>query len=151
MILALFLTAVWYVLSGRLDLLHFGTGVVVAVVITATFHGVEDHSRFHPFQFLLFLPWLAGQIIASNLRVARAVLSPRLPIAPTFLSQEPGVYGPRGLATLGASITLTPGTLTVDVTQDEILVHALDTTSADQIERGVMAGRVAPVFEEPAS
>lgn len=150
-VLAAILVAVWYVLSGMFDVLHFGTGVVTAVLIALTYRAVPDHTRFHVGRFVLYVPWLILQIIISNLRVARVVLSPRMAIRPTFISQPPGVAGDRALTLLGMSTTLTPGTLTVDVRRDEIFVHALDEQSAQDMREAMMATRVAEVFEEPAS
>jgi multicomponent Na+:H+ antiporter subunit E len=144
------LAATWYALSGRLDLLHFGTGVVTAVVIALRARSVADETRFHPVRFLLFVPWLAGQIVLSNLRVARIVLSARMPITPTMIRTPPRVTGDRALAMLGSSTTLTPGTLTVDIDQEEMLVHALDPRSVDDVRRGRMARRVARVFDQEA-
>lgn len=148
-ITALLLTAVWWVLSGRFDLLHFGTGVVVAVAVALLMPGWDDTARFRLGRLTLFIPWLAVQVIKSNLRVARAVLSPKLAIAPTFISHPPEIHGERGLTLLGASITLTPGTLTVDIGDHDMFVHALDLDSAADIEAGVMADQVARVFEAP--
>lgn len=147
----LLLAAVWYVLSGRLDLLHFGAGVLVAFAIALNSPVIPDEARFRPLRFALYVPWLMGQVALSNLRVARAVLSPRMPISPTFITRRPDVVGPHALTALGASVTLTPGTLTIDVGPDEIFVHALDSTSARDIEDGVIAGRLARVFEGPRS
>ena len=140
------LAATWYVLSGKFDLLHFGTGVVTAMVIAMRARSVADGTRFHPIRFLLFVPWLAGQVLLSNLRVARIVLSARVAITPTLVRKPPRVTGDRALAMLGTSTTLTPGTLTVDVAEDAMLVHALDRQSADDLRRGGMARRVARVF-----
>jgi multicomponent Na+:H+ antiporter subunit E len=150
-ITALILTAVWWVLSGRFDLLHFGTGVVVAVAVALNMPGWPDTARFRPGRFVLFIPWLAVQVIKSNLRVARSVLSPKLAISPTFISHAPEVHGERSLTLLGASLTLTPGTLTVDISDHDMFVHALDVHSAGDIEEGVMAEQVARVFEAPGS
>jgi multicomponent Na+:H+ antiporter subunit E len=150
-ITTLLLTGVWYVLSGRFDFLHFGSGVVVAVAVALNMPGWDDAARFRPLRFVLFIPWLAVQVIKSNLRVARAVLNPRLSISPTFISHEPEIHGDRGLTLLGASITLTPGTLTVDIGEHDMFVHALDVHSAEDIEAGVMAGQVARVFQDPAA
>jgi multicomponent Na+:H+ antiporter subunit E len=148
---ALLMIASWYVLSGRFDLLHFGSGVVVALAIAANFPGWEDRTRFRPLAFILYVPWFCLQVIKSNLRVARAVLNPRMSIAPTFISRRPGVTGERALTALGVSTTLTPGTLTVDVGEHEIFIHALDTQSAEDIEEGIIAERVARIFEAPRS
>lgn len=150
LIYATLLAATWYVLSGKLDVLHFGTGVVTAVVIATRLRGSDDGTRFHPVRFLLFVPWLAGQVVLSNLRVARIVLSTRMPITPTLVRMPPQVAGDRALAMLGASITLTPGTLTVDAEAGEMLVHALDRCSVDELCGGVMPRRVARVFAQGA-
>lgn len=141
------LLATWYVLSGRFDFLYFGTGVVTAVVLAATYTGVADRCRFRPGRFALFLPWLLVQVVISNLRVARLVFSRRMAIRPTFISQPPGVVGDRALTVLGSSVTLTPGTLTVDIDGDEIFVHALDAQSARDMRDERMSRRVARVFE----
>jgi multicomponent Na+:H+ antiporter subunit E len=145
-LLAAILIAVWYVLSGRTDLLQLGTGVVSAIVIALIARAPADTTPARLGQLLLFLPWLAGQVILSNLRVVRLVLSPRMPIRPTMLRRPPRVRGGRALTLLGAGTTLTPGTLTIDVGEDEIQVHALDQRSVDDVRSGVMARRVARVF-----
>ncbi len=145
------LAAGWYVLSGRFDLLHFGTGVVVAIGIALNMPVLHDPTRFRLGRFLLYCPWLVVQVIRSNLRVARSVLSPRLRIAPTFVSRRPDVSGDRALTLLGASTTLTPGTLTVDIGEHEMFVHALDTESARDVEDGVIASRVVDIFVAPSS
>lgn len=145
------LVAVWYILSGRFDVLHFGTGVVAAVVIGLASHGVEDGMRFRLLRFVAYGPWLLWQIFVSNLRVARLVFSRDMPIRPTFISQPPGVKGDRALTMLAASTTLTPGTLTVDVSRDEIFVHALDGKSAQDLRDNLTAHEVARVFTEPGA
>jgi multicomponent Na+:H+ antiporter subunit E len=144
------LAATWYVLSGRFDLLHFGTGVIAALVIAMQSRRLDDGTRFAAVRFLLFVPWLAVQVVASNVRVARCVLTRRLPIAPTLVRMPPGVTGDRALAMLGTSTTLTPGTLTVDVDPHELLVHALDRHSAEEVRGGEMARRIARVFPQEA-
>lgn len=144
------LLVIWYILSGKLDLLHFGTGVITALVIAAFLRGRKDDTRFRPGAFLLYVPWLVWQVLLSNLRVARMVLSPRMPIRPVFISQAPGVSGVRALTTLGTSVTLTPGTLTIDVGEDEIFVHALDARSASDTRDGVVASQVVRVFRPGA-
>lgn len=145
-LLASLLIAAWYVLSGKFDLLHFGTGVVSAVVIVIIARPPADTTPPRPLELVRFLAWLTWQVFLSNLRVARLVLTPSLPIRPTMVRQSPRVHGGRALALLGISTTLTPGTLTVDITEDESLVHALDAKSAADTRADIMAGRVARVF-----
>ncbi len=149
-LLAVILIAGWYVLSGKFDLLHFGTGVVTAVVIALISRAPVDTTPPRVGALLVFLPWLAVQVILSNLRVVRLVLSPSMPISPRMIRKPPGVTGGRPLTLLGVSTTLTPGTLTVDISEDETLVHALDRRSAADIKAGIMAERVARVFAQEA-
>jgi multicomponent Na+:H+ antiporter subunit E len=146
--MAVLLSAIWYLLSGKFDLLHFGTGVLTALAIALTYRPIEDGTVLRIGRFLAYVPWLVWQIVLSNLRVARIVLTPHMPIAPAFVRQRPGVRGARALTLLGSSITLTPGTLTVDVDGDEVFVHALDTASADDVRAGTIARRVLEVFPE---
>jgi multicomponent Na+:H+ antiporter subunit E len=148
-LIAAILLALWYVLSGKFALLPFGTGVVTAIAIALAFRSVPDTTRVNVGQLIVYVPWLFYQITVSNLRVARSVLQPRMPIRPTFISQPPGVTGDRALTLLGASTTLTPGTLTVDIGPDEMFIHALDEHSAHDIREGTIAERVARIFEEP--
>ena len=151
LVIAAVLLAAWWVLSGKFDLLHFGTGVLAALVIAGLYRSWAERTPVRIGRFLLYVPWLIVQIIGSNLRVARLVLQRRMPIKPTFISQEPGVEGDRALTTLGASITLTPGTLTIDVDHDDIFVHALDRRSAEDIRDGVIARRVRTIFGPPSA
>lgn len=148
LVVAVVLIAIWWIFSGRFDLLHFGTGVATAIILAANYRRAPDGTQMRPLRFLLFVPWLFVQIVLSNLRVARMVLSVNMPIAPSFISQRPGVRGERGLALLGASTTLTPGTLTVDVGSDEIFIHALDVKSAQDTKDGMVARKVVRVFED---
>jgi multicomponent Na+:H+ antiporter subunit E len=145
-LVAVILLAIWWVLSGRFDVLHFGTGVVAAVVIGALYRGVQDTTRFRAGRFVAFVPWLMWQVVISNLRVARLVLSRRMSFRPAFISQAPGVRGSRALTLLGTSTTLTPGTLTIDIGRDEFFIHALDAKSAQDAQQGLIARRVARVF-----
>lgn len=148
---AAILLATWIILSGLFDPLHLGTGVVAAILVALAFPGWADAVRFRPLRFLLYLPWLTGQILRSNLRVARVVLSPKMPIAPTFIAQAPGVRGERALTVLGSSITLTPGTLTIDIDDERLFVHALDPASAQDVRDGTAARRIARIFEADAT
>jgi multicomponent Na+:H+ antiporter subunit E len=146
--MAALLSGIWYLLSGKFDVLHFGTGVVTALVIAVLYRPVEDSTVWRLGRFLAYVPWLIGQIVLSNLRVARIVLSPKMPISPTFVRLRPEVAGPRALTLLGSSITLTPGTLTIDVSGDEVFVHALDQNSAQDVRDRVIERRVGGIFPE---
>jgi multicomponent Na+:H+ antiporter subunit E len=150
--LAVALSALWLVLSDKRDVVHLLMGAVSACAVAATL-GVQAPAgagRPSALRFVTYVPWLAGQILLSNLRVARLALSPRPAIRPRFIRRPPRLADPRALTLLGTSITLTPGTLTVDIGPNEMVVHALDDASAADIEAGTMSERVRGVFRGEA-
>jgi len=145
------LLAVWYVLSGKFDLVHFGTGVLATIAIAATIVPVDDGTRIRWLRMPAFLPWLLWEIVISNVRVARIVLHPSCPVRPALLDFDPPVRSTRARALLGIAITLTPGTLTVDVDEKGMQVHALDTQAAGDLKHGPMTEHVAALFREEGS
>lgn len=90
-----------------------------------------------------FWLWLMKEIFKANFEVARIVLSPRLPIQPQVVTIDASHLPRPSQATLGNSITLTPGTLTLDIDCGRIEVHCLTDDSAVELKRGEMARRAA--------
>lgn len=142
------LLAVWYILSGKVDLVHLGTGALAVLAIAASIQPVDDGTRIRWLRVLAFLPWLLKAVILSNLHVARVVLSRRTTARPRLMELNPTLRSPRARALLGIAATLTPGSLTVDVDERTMLVHALDEVSARDAKDGEMMRRVADLFEE---
>lgn len=87
--------------------------------------------------------WLAREVVRSSLEVARIVLSPSLPISPQIVEITATANHPVDQAMLGNSITLTPGTLALDVHEGRIKVHCLTKTGAEDLRSGEMDRRVA--------
>ena len=86
----------------------------------------------------LYLPWLLKEIIKSNLHVAGIIINPRLPVNPQTLKTHPRQKTSTGVAIHANSITLTPGTISVDIIDDQLLVHAL----TDHTARGIRDGDI---------
>jgi multicomponent Na+:H+ antiporter subunit E len=153
------LFAFWILLSGKLDVWHLGAGAVTAVllgVVAARLWALPPAigaAEGHPLKGIrwvrvaLYGPWLAWEIIVSGLQVAYVVLHPRMPIAPRVLRIRTPLPHTLARLTLANSITLTPGTVTLEVEGDEFLVHALTPASARGVELGAIQGRVAGLFE----
>lgn len=97
--------------------------------------------RLLPFWF-----WLGKELIKSNLTVARIVLSPSLPISPTLVRLNALPKTELGQAILGNAITLTPGTVTIDDHEGQLLVHCLTRVGARELREGEMNRRVASVM-----
>jgi multicomponent Na+:H+ antiporter subunit E len=163
----LLLFAFWVLLSGKLDRPHLAMGVVCAAGVTALTRpllalppsiGPGVDARLDVGLLVRgtgFLAWLIGQIVVGSLQVARVVLHPRLPVDPQMVRLRPRLPHPLARLTLANSITLTPGTVTLDVDGAEILVHALTPESARGLgngnEEGDMPRRVGLVFEPVGS
>ncbi len=151
---ALLLFAVWLLWSGHTEplLLAFGIGSVLSVMgITRRmnrFSGVE-RTDYPGAGFLLYVPWLLWQILKSNIDVARIILSPALPISPRLVRVMASQKTSTGKVIHANSITLTPGTISLDVRDDQILVHALTAESAAGVEGAEIDRRVTRIERAP--
>ena len=144
--------AFWLVLSGHYTPLYIGLGLVSAAIVTwLNRHDdlVSDVVRALP-GLLMYTPWLLWQIAQSNLQVTRVVLDPRLPIDPVVVRVRTVMRRDLAIATFANSITLTPGTVTVDIDGDELVVHALTPETAAGVADGQMARRVARAYGDAA-
>ena len=145
--LAVALLAFWLALSGHYTLWLIAMGVLCTafVVFLSRRMGIVDGEG-HPVQLLSGAPtyfsWLAVEIAKSAWGVTRIILTPRLPISPTMTVVKASQRTPAGIATYANSITLTPGTITVSVSDDRLTVHALVSDGADDLETGRMDARV---------
>ena len=143
------LYAVWLLLSGHYDeplLLALGAASSAAVVAIAWRMDLIDNEG-HPVQLswriLFYWPWLLWEIAKANVAVARIILHPALPIAPVMLKARTSQRSELGQVIYANSITLTPGTVSVDLREDgEITVHALTREAAEDLQTGVMDRRV---------
>ena len=95
------------------------------------------------FRLIAYWLWLLGEIVKSSIEVTRVVLAPRLRVSPTLVTVDASDASQVEQVILANSITLTPGTLALDVHEGRIAVHALTEAGARDIEAGEMARRVA--------
>lgn len=119
----------WMLLAGTLSGQELILGALVALVVTAlsgSHLGVLTGIRFTlaaPLHVVLFLGAFLKALVLANLDLARRVLTPSLPIRPDLVEIETGLESALGRLLLTSAITLTPGTLSVDVKGQRILVH----------------------------
>ncbi|UCH75681.1 MAG: Na+/H+ antiporter subunit E [Rhodospirillales bacterium] len=141
------LVVAWLLLSGHYTplILAFGLFSVIAVVAIAVRMDVVDHESvpIHMTgRFLSYWIWLAREIVKANIDVAKRVWSPALPISPTLLWLKTSQPGELGQVIYANSITLTPGTVSVSLQEDRILVHAIAREVGDDLAAGEMDQRV---------
>lgn len=154
----------WIVLSGRHDALYLGFGVICAAVTAALTVGMERRAHllggprtgeplFRPgaawVRFPAYVPWLLWQMVRSALAVAAILVHPRLPISPVIVRLPCQLEGDLPLTTYANSLTLTPGTLTLEAGPGELIVHAITGEAAEDLRRGAMEARVGWTFGGP--
>lgn len=146
LVIALF--AFWLLLSGLYTpfLVLSGLGCSIAVAALGWRMGAADPEG-HPIHLtaaaLTYWPWLIKEIAVSGWHVARIILDPRLPISPALVRFTPLQKSTVGLVTHANSITLTPGTITVEAGHGTFLVHALTRAGAEGLAGGEMDRRVS--------
>ena len=147
--LGVVLFLLWLALSGHfheLLLIELGLASSIFVVWIAHRMNLADDEG-HPNQLTLgaltFLPWLAWEIIKANIDVARIILSPSLPISPVLLKVKASQKTEVGMVAYANAITLTPGTVTVDLddASSEFTIHAITREAAQELETGRMDRR----------
>ena len=137
------LFGVWLLLSGHYTPLLLGLGGVSTVLVVAISlrMDVVDHEG-HPLhlglRILWYWPWLMVQVLRANVDVARRVLSPSLPISPRMFKVRATQRTDLGRVIYANSITLTPGTVSVELEGSVILVHALTAEAAEDLREGTM-------------
>jgi multicomponent Na+:H+ antiporter subunit E len=142
------LFAFWLLLSGIFTplLIALGAASSVGIALYAKRMNLIDREG-HPVHLLLaavtYWPWLFKEIAKSSWDVARVIVHPRLPVSPVFVRVKASQKTVVGIVAYANSITLTPGTLTVDVIEGEILVHAVTREGAAALVEGDMDRRVS--------
>jgi len=145
----------WVLLTGSLATDEVVLGMVVSLVVIlaagqrlALLSGLRL-TPLAPLHLLRYLGYFFGQLALSNLDVARRVISPTLPIHPELVEVRTGLRSDLGRMLLANSITLTPGTLTVEAEGDRLLIHWIDSTPGSDLESATRA--IAAGFEKHIS
>ena len=154
--LALILACAWVLLSGILSPLLLGFGLASSLAVAWLAARADRRDR-EPVPFALrlvrlarYLLWLAWEIVKANVDVSRRILSPGLPIAPAVRWLPAGQRSELGRVVYADSITLTPGTLSIDLRDGWVEVHALNEESLDALAGGLdMDDRVSRLEPEP--
>ena len=145
--LTFILAALWLAVSGVYKplILLLGAGSIALVVwlsLRMEVVGVEHNPVLFSWRLPLYWGWLVWQIFLANIHVARLIFSPGH-IRPRIMTVPAPHDTPVARVTYANSVTLTPGTVSLLLTEQELTVHALDTVSAKGLAEGTMAKRVA--------
>ena len=145
---------VWVVLSGKFDPFHLSLGIISCAIVAYLSADLLRPSARGLLILLIrwvpYLPWLMKEIFKANLHVTYLVFHPRMMdlIDPRIVKFRSKLEGDLALVTFANSITLTPGTITVNVSLDgDFKVHAIDKASGDPLP-GEMEAKIAKAFGE---
>ncbi|MEV4477672.1 Na+/H+ antiporter subunit E [Nonomuraea sp. NPDC049504] len=135
------LAVFWLLLSGHVDPLFVTFGVVSVVLTCVLGHRAGLGLEEGPTPGLVlrlprYLLWLVKEVLISAVTVTRRVWSPRLDLSPVVARTSSRGLSPLTQVVYANSITLTPGTLSLDLDDEHVEVHALDVTGIEDLEDG---------------
>lgn len=137
----------WLLLSGYFTALLLSLGAVSVLLVVYMLMRMNKYDRepvnFIPgYRFFHYIAWLLGQVLLSNIDVARRIWDPQLPIDPCWQKLDTKVSNPLEKTLYANSITLTPGTLTTDVGDDYFMIHSLSKQAVNELRQGEMQRRI---------
>ncbi len=131
---------IWMIANATLAFDTVVAGIVISALIAlafASFARVYSVIRWSPRVFYYYVLYLAVffiELVKANITVMRLVFSPRIDIRPGIIEIKTELKSPIGRMALANTITLTPGTLVVDIKDDSLFVHCINIGSTDQAE-----------------
>jgi multicomponent Na+:H+ antiporter subunit E len=133
------LLLIWLIANGTLATDSVLTGVVITAAIAlvfAAYSRVYSVIRWSPrviYNYLLYLGVFLHELVKANLNVMRIVFSRHIDIHPGIVEIKTSLQSPIGRLALANSITLTPGTLVVDMRGDSLFIHWINVTATDPV------------------
>ncbi|MCK5454456.1 MAG: Na+/H+ antiporter subunit E [Calditrichia bacterium] len=144
----LLILLLWFAFVWSLDVPDLLAGIVVAFLVVWLFSDIfpaEISRIFHPIRFfwlIIYLPVFAWQVVKSNLDVTYRVFHPEIPIRPGIVKVKTILKTDIAKTFLANSITLTPGTLTVDFIDDNLYIHWINIISDDpEVETKIIVSK----------
>jgi multicomponent Na+:H+ antiporter subunit E len=150
-IASLFVTLVilWLLLSGHYTPLLLTLGLLSILLVTLISLRMNLIAYDQPETFLRFMKyipygfWLIIEILKSNIDVCKRILNPNLPVSPKWVTIKSSQFSEFGKIVYANSITLTPGTISIDVEDDNIDIHALSEIGVEGLTTGDMDNRIS--------
>lgn len=160
-ILTIVLFVFWVLLSGKMDIKFLTYGLLTAIVsawicvpllLMPNHDGTKKYFIFDVSlgKYAMYWLWLLNEVRKANIDVVKAVVRSEMDINPQLSRFRIKFDNPMAYTTLANSITLTPGTVTLNVTEDGLYeVHSLNDGFAEGLLEGGMQKKIADLFGEP--
>ena len=149
------LAVLWIMLSGHYTPLLLSLGllsVLIVAFISSRMNLIIFDQPILQLYFIKFIPygfWLIIQILRSNIDVCRRILNPKLPINPQLVKVKSTQTSNLAKVIYANSITLTPGTISIDLDGSEIEVHSLSEKGVDELKIGTMDKKITDAEANP--
>ncbi|MCB2427040.1 Na+/H+ antiporter subunit E [Methylophaga pinxianii] len=150
-LLSLILWGIWLLLNNTLSAGHIVLGAVLAIFIpwlTSSYWPEKILIR-RPWMLVLYIFRVLFEILVANAVVAKLILGPQKKLKPGFLHYELQLTSPVGIGLLANTISLTPGTVSCDLTKDRryLLIHALHIDDVEAIRAEIHRKFEKPLLE----
>jgi multicomponent Na+:H+ antiporter subunit E len=150
--LLIILALLWWILSGYTKVLLISLGVVSVLFTAFMAHRMdvvdeESHPLDLSVKLVRYWIYLLWQIVISNLQMVKLILSPNPDIDPRIVTSRITQDSELGRVVLGNSVTLTPGTVTLEIRGDLIEAHAINSSAASGVTSGDLDVRVPRAIE----
>jgi len=138
----------WFLLSGMTNLLMIMLGLFSSFLVVWIINKMDliDHEvSFHNFnigKLIIYFFWLLREIIVSNLKVCLYIVTPNKKINPEIIKIKSSQNSEFANVLYANSITLTPGTVTINVDKNDFTVHTLDTQFKESLEKNIMDKKI---------
>jgi len=135
--LFIFLVIIWLALSSSLQWQELAVGIAVSLIISLALSKIYSELGFPPLSikrivfFFIFLGVLFKEIIVANVDVAYRIIHPKMPIKPGIVVIKTTLKQDIAKMMLANAITLTPGTFTLDIIEDTLLIHWINVKTED--------------------
>lgn len=153
--LGIVLFGTWLLMSGHYDSILISLGLASTVLVVYLAHRMDltDHEG-HPvhlgWKAFFYWLWLSWETIKANIAVAKLILSPSMPISPNMIKVKSLARSELGRVIFANSITLTPGTVSVELEEDgTIEVHAITYGMGEDVLEGTMNQKVGSMMDSP--
>jgi multicomponent Na+:H+ antiporter subunit E len=150
---AILLAIFWLLLSGFIQPLLLSFGVVSVLIVLVVLKRMDDVDQTPKhlgtgLPLTKYLFWLLGEIFKSSIHVTKLIWGSTDKVSPALSKIDVKNVPSKNRVLYANSITLTPGTLSVDLEEGEITVHALQESSIDELRKGDMEKKITGIWGE---
>ena len=148
-VLGILYSAIWIAFSGHFDFLLLSFGVISVLIVLYTLRRMRiiDETpvnfRMSTFKLVTYCFWLIGEILKSNITVTKTILRPKVKVKQNMFGVPLSPKSEAAQVIFANSITLTPGTITIETEKNSLLVHALNFSDRTEDEIADMGSRVS--------